>query len=93
MGAMEAALQAKPAASRPYLVGSKLSFADLYLIDVADYLTAYLGTGCLDAYPLTRANVAAVCALPRIAAYIASPQRYPMSGAAYVDAVHRILEP
>ena len=91
-GATEAALRAQPEAHQAYLVGAKLSFADLYLLDVGDYLVNFLGEDALAAYPLTRAAFRKVAELPRIAAYLSSSQRHPLPGPAYVAAVNHILE-
>lgn len=58
-----------------FAVGPSLTVADLALFDLTDlYLTKY-GDKLRLVYPVLTAHYDKVAALPRIAAYLASPQR------------------
>ncbi|MGH1357159.1 MAG: glutathione S-transferase family protein [Burkholderiaceae bacterium] len=71
--------------------GPELTFADVVL---AEALTEYLERipGLLESTPLLRQLHQHVLALPGIAAYLASPQRYPLPGDTYVISAARVLE-
>ncbi|KNC48585.1 glutathione S-transferase [Thecamonas trahens ATCC 50062] len=86
----EAILERAPASS-VYFVGAKLTYPDVTLVELTCYALEVLGHDVLDAYPCLAAHHAAMVALPGIAAYLASPQRYKLGDAVYVEQVNRVL--
>jgi glutathione S-transferase len=73
-----------------WVAGEDLSFADVVL---AEALTAHLelAPASLERYPLLDALRRRVTQQPRIAAYLTSPQRYPIADTAYVIEVAAVL--
>ena len=74
-----------------FTAGTRLSFADVVL---AEALSAYLDIApkILDGSPLLAGLVQRVTQLPGVAAYLRSPQRWPIADEAYVMNVAQVLE-
>ncbi len=74
-----------------YIAGKRLTFADVVL---GEALSAHieLAPDILDRFPLLAAMQKALVQTPGIAAYLASPQRWPIAGEAYVISVAQVLE-
>ena len=74
-----------------FCAARRLSFADIVLVEA---LSAYLDwlPDILKQTPLMAALYGRVTAIPAVAAYLASPQRYPMAGLDYVIDAARVLQ-
>lgn len=74
-----------------FMAGRRLSFADVVL---GEALSAHLelAPDILEGFPLLAAMQRALVQTPGIAAYIASPQRWPIANEAYVTSVAQVLE-
>ena len=74
-----------------FIAANRLTFADIVL---GEALTAHLELvpDILDGFPLLRAFQSMVVGLPGVAAYLASPQRWPRADEEYVISVAQVLE-
>lgn len=80
----------------PGVLASGLTMADVYLGELAYELVEWCGESILEPYPKLAAVRKRVLALPGVAAYLASPKRYPFPldaavSAAYVKNVQTVL--
>lgn len=73
------------------MAGKRLTFADVVL---GEALSAHveLAPDILQGFPLLAAMQKSLVRMPRIAAYLESPQRWPIAGEAYVTSVAQVLE-
>ncbi|MEM6744816.1 MAG: glutathione S-transferase family protein [Pseudomonadota bacterium] len=75
---------------RTHVAGGRLSFADVVLAEATSHY-AERDPGLFDPYPQLAAHRERVCALPRIAAYLASPLRWPLIDDEVVILIARVV--
>lgn len=90
MAKFGARFEARLADGREHIAGGRLSFADVVLAEAATHY-AEIAPGILDGTPRLAAHRERVTAHPGIAAYLVSPERWPLADADYVIAVAKVL--
>lgn len=90
MGKFGDRFEARLADGREHVAGGRLSFADVVLAEATTHYVE-IAPGILDPTPRLAAHRERVTAHPGIAAYLASPQRWPLADADYVVSVAKVL--